>query len=61
MQATKGYEDAREKVTKFINAQSSREIVFTGNASAAINLVAYSWGRKHLGPGDEVKLWPHPL
>ena len=56
VQATRGYEDARAKVAKLINARSSREIVFTANATAGINLVAHSWGRKHLEPGDEVRL-----
>ena len=56
MQATRGYEDARTKVAQLINAPSSRDIVFTANATAGINLVAQSWGRKHLAPGDEVGL-----
>ena len=57
MQATRGYEDARAKVAQLINARSSRDIVFTANATAGINLVAQSWGRKHLAPGDEVGLF----
>lgn len=55
LQATTAYEDAREKVAQLINARSSREIVFTSNGSAALNLVAHSWGRNNLGPGDEVR------
>lgn len=54
--ATDAYEGAREKVAKFVNAESSREIVFTRNASEAINLVAYAWGGLNLKPGDEVVL-----
>lgn len=46
--ATAAYEGAREKVADFINAASDREIVFTRNATEAINLVAYSWGRSNL-------------
>ncbi|MGB3405122.1 MAG: SufS family cysteine desulfurase [Microcoleaceae cyanobacterium] len=54
--ATDEYEAARQKVTKFINANSYQEIVFTRNASEAINLVAYSWGLDNLKPGDEIIL-----
>jgi cysteine desulfurase/selenocysteine lyase len=54
--ATAAYEDAREKVRKFINAGSRREIIFTRNATESINLVAGSWGRANLGPGDVVVL-----
>lgn len=52
--ATDEYEAARHKVAQFINAASDREVVFTRNASEAINLVAYSWGLNNLTPGDEV-------
>jgi cysteine desulfurase/selenocysteine lyase len=52
--ATDAYEAARVKVANFVNARSDREIVFTRNASEAINLVAYTWGVANLGPGDEV-------
>jgi cysteine desulfurase / selenocysteine lyase len=54
--ATDAYEAARDKVTKFINAASREEIVYTRNASEAINLVAYSWGLANLTPGDEIIL-----
>jgi cysteine desulfurase / selenocysteine lyase len=54
--ATDAYEGAREKVAKFVKAASSQEIVFTRNASEAINLVAYSWGLTNLQAGDEVIL-----
>lgn len=53
-QATQEYEDARKKVQKFINAKSWREIVWTRNATEAINLVAYSWGRANIRVGDEI-------
>jgi cysteine desulfurase / selenocysteine lyase len=54
--ATDAYEAARDKVAKFINAASRQEIVYTRNASEAINLVAYSWGMNNLQPGDEIIL-----
>lgn len=52
--ATDEYESARQKVANFINAGQAREIIFTRNATEAINLVAYSWGLSNLKPGDEV-------
>lgn len=54
--ATAAYEDAREKVRAFINARSTKEIIFTRNTTESINLVAYSWGRANLRPGDVVVL-----
>jgi cysteine desulfurase/selenocysteine lyase len=54
--ATEGFEAAREKAARFIGARRSQEIVYTRNASEAINLVARSWGDSTLGPGDEVLL-----
>ena len=52
--ATAAYEGAREKARVFVNASSHREVVFTRQATEAINLVAYSWGLNNLGPGDVV-------
>jgi cysteine desulfurase/selenocysteine lyase len=52
--ATEGFEGAREKVARFVNAPSSREVIFTRNATEALNLVAYAWGLTNLGPGDVV-------
>jgi cysteine desulfurase/selenocysteine lyase len=52
--ATAGYEAAREKVRAFLNAASTREVIFTRGATEAINLVAYAWGLDNLGPGDVV-------
>ncbi len=52
--ATAGYEGARQKVAGFVNAPSTREIVFTRSATESINLVAYAWGLTNLGPGDLV-------
>jgi cysteine desulfurase/selenocysteine lyase len=49
--ATEGFEGAREKVARFVNAPSSREVIFTRNATEALNLVAYAWGLTNLGPG----------
>ena len=52
--ATDAYEGAREKVRRFINAASTKEIIFTRGTTEAINLVAQSWGRATLRDGDEV-------
>ena len=52
--ATDAYEEARETVRRFVNARSSNEIVFVRGATEGINLVAQSWGRQHLKPGDEI-------
>ncbi|MEZ6177343.1 MAG: cysteine desulfurase [Candidatus Scalinduaceae bacterium] len=54
--ATARYEDAHKKVARFINARNEKEIVFLKNATEAINLVAYSWGRQNVGPGDVILL-----
>ncbi|MEM6451462.1 MAG: SufS family cysteine desulfurase [Cyanobacteria bacterium P01_D01_bin.105] len=54
--ATDAYESARDKVAAFVNAASRDEIVFTRNASEAINLVAYAWGLSELKAGDEIVL-----
>ena len=54
--ATDAYEGARDKIAAFINAASRDEIIYTRNASEAINLVAYSWGMNNLQPGDEIIL-----
>ncbi len=51
---TSQYDAAREKMRQFIGAASTREIVFTAGATAAINLVAYSWGGKFLNQGDNI-------
>jgi cysteine desulfurase/selenocysteine lyase len=52
--ATDAYEGARDKTAKFINASSSSEIIFVRGTTEAINLVAKSWGKKHIGEGDEI-------
>jgi cysteine desulfurase/selenocysteine lyase len=54
--ATEAYEGAREKVRAFLNARRSEEIVFTRNATEAINLVAYTFGRERIKAGDEIVL-----
>jgi cysteine desulfurase/selenocysteine lyase len=54
--ATEQYEGAREKLRTFLNAERSEEIVFTRGATEAINLVAQSFGRDRIGPGDEIVL-----
>jgi cysteine desulfurase/selenocysteine lyase len=53
-QATRAYEGVRETVRSYINAASTREIVFVRGTTEAVNLVAHSYGRPHVGPGDEV-------
>jgi cysteine desulfurase / selenocysteine lyase len=55
-EATEAYENAREKVAGFVNAGRKEEIVFTRNATEAINLVAYTFGREHIKEGDEIIL-----
>ena len=56
--ATDGYEGAREKVKNFINAKSTEEIIFTRGTTTALNLVASSYGRANVGPGDEIVITP---
>jgi cysteine desulfurase/selenocysteine lyase len=55
-EATALYEQAREKIAKFINAPSARQIIYTRNTTESINLVAYSWARANLRAGDLVIL-----
>ena len=52
--ATDAYEGARVKIATFVNAPSEREVIFTRQATEALNLVAYAWGLDNLGPGDLV-------
>ena len=52
--ATQAYEGVRDTVRRFLNARSRKEIIFVRGTTEAINLVAHSYGRPHLGPGDEV-------
>jgi cysteine desulfurase / selenocysteine lyase len=54
--ATDAYEGSRDKIAKFINAAHREEIIFTRNATEAINLVAYAWGQTQLQRGDEIIL-----
>jgi cysteine desulfurase/selenocysteine lyase len=53
-EATNRYEAARDEIAKLVNAPSRNEIVYTSGATEAINLVAYSWARVNLKPGDEI-------
>jgi cysteine desulfurase/selenocysteine lyase len=53
-ESTAAYESARAKVARLLNANSTREVVFTRNVTEAINLVAYSWARTNLAAGDPV-------
>ncbi len=52
--ATLAYEEARQKTARFICAKDPSEIIFTSGTTASVNVVALSWGRAHLKPGDEV-------
>src|SRR5476649_579657 len=52
--ATDAFEEARDKVARFVNAAHSAEIIWTRNTTEAINLVSFSWGLKNLGPGDAI-------
>jgi cysteine desulfurase/selenocysteine lyase len=52
--ATAEFEGARQKVADFVNAPDAREVIFTRQATEALNLVAYAWGLNNLGPGDLV-------
>ena len=52
--ATQAHEEARLTAQRFLNARQTREIIFTRNATEGINLVAQSFGRRHIGKGDEV-------
>ncbi|MBS21958.1 MAG: cysteine desulfurase [Chloroflexi bacterium] len=58
VEATDRFEDAREKVSSFINCESSDSVIWTRNASESLNLVAYSWGEHNIGEGDEILLTP---
>jgi cysteine desulfurase/selenocysteine lyase len=55
-QATDAYETAREEIARFINAPTSQQIIFTRGTTESINLVAATWGRASLRPGDEIIL-----
>ena len=55
-ESTEAYENARQRVAEFIGSPSPRQIIFTRNTTESINLVAYTWGRANLKPGDVVIL-----
>jgi cysteine desulfurase / selenocysteine lyase len=55
-EATEIYENSRKIISEFIGAENPEEIIFTGNASEAINLAAYGWGRKFLKKGDVIAI-----
>lgn len=54
--ATRAFERARERIASFIGAPSPRTVIFTRGTTESINLVAYSWGRKFIGAGEEIVL-----
>ena len=53
-EATAAHEQARQSVQRFVNARESREVIFTRGATESINLVAQTWGRRHVHDGDEI-------
>ena len=55
-EATAEYEDARQRISKFIGSPSAKQIIFTRNATESLNLVAYSWARKNIKSGDVIVL-----
>ncbi|MFC1936406.1 cysteine desulfurase [Chloroflexota bacterium] len=55
-EATAAYEDARQRIASFIGAPKSKEVIYTRNATEAINMVAFTWGRKNLSAGDVIIL-----
>ncbi len=52
--ATSAYEQAREEIRAFLNARKTEEIIFTSGTTDGINLIAQTWGRNYLKPGDEI-------
>lgn len=55
-EATNAYEDARRRIARFINAPDPAQVIYVRNTTEGINLVAFSWGRANLRPGDEILL-----
>lgn len=55
-EATNAYEGARERIARFLNVADSAELIYVRNATEAFNLIAYSWARVNLKPGDEILL-----
>lgn len=55
-EATNAYEDARRRIARFINATDPAQVIYVRNTTEGINLVAFSWGRANLRPGDEILL-----
>jgi cysteine desulfurase/selenocysteine lyase len=55
-EATEQYESARDSTASFINAAAREEVIFTRNTTESINLVAYTWARDNVGPGDRILL-----
>ena len=57
-EATIKYENSRKKIREFINAEKEEEIIFTKNATEALNLIMYSWGRKNINSRDKIVISP---
>ena len=58
-ESTKAYEDARDKIAKFVNIKNRQELIFVRGTTEAINLVAYAWGRPHINEGDIIVTTEH--
>ena len=58
MEATDQFEEAREKISAFINSETPQSIIWTRNASESLNIISYSWGYKNISEGDEILLSP---
>ena len=58
MEATDQFEEAREKISAFINSETPQSIIWTRNASESLNIISYSWGYKNISDGDEILLSP---
>ncbi|MFX3616890.1 MAG: aminotransferase class V-fold PLP-dependent enzyme [Sporolactobacillus sp.] len=56
--ATDRYEEAREKIRRFINARSTKEVIYTRGTTDSLNMIAYGYGRANLGAGDEIIITP---
>ena len=58
MEATDQFEEARQKISSFINSETPQSIIWTRNASESLNIISYSWGYKNISEGDEILLSP---
>ena len=54
MEATDQFEEARQKISSFINSETPQSIIWTRNAAESLNIISYSWGYKNISEGDEI-------